>query len=507
MALDEFDVVVIGAGPAGCVVGRRLADAGLAVGLFEAGPGAKPAGVVSWDATQAEQHPEWFWPGLTAQSGANTKVRYRAGRGVGGGSAVNYMVLSAGDRVDYRRWDQAWHGGGYEPVAHVVDALVATIEPVAVQYGRLAVAVAEAAGRDGHKVSPPLPGTVTTAPGEVLGSTSPADPSRRSRTGLGPDALGFVPVLLGGAGGRRRSAAEIFLVDSPRNLVVHPNTEVSEVIVSPGRRVRGVVVHGVNGTREVKAKTVVLCAGAIHSPRLLVRSGLVPPGLRLAVSDHPSFVFTAELKADGGRSRSEAQPAVTAMLRWSRSRSSGGPLTALIVDHVAQDGGRASYGAVIMMLDRPRSVGYVSVDQNARVDIVPGWLSHSADCADMVAGFRYLAGLLQSDSIVGDSSPVARLLVDDSGTTLDTLCGWDDDAVAGWLGAHPGPVTHLVGSCAGLIDWPTAQLSGVVGLHIVDGSVLAGVPSGPPQLPIMVMADRVAATLAATLTGGSRKQD
>ena len=484
--MDVFDAVVVGAGPAGCLVGRRLADAGLDVALFEAGNGVKPPEVSSWDATRAASQPSWYWDNLVAVTGNGQPVTYRAGRGLGGGSAVNYMVLSAGASADYHRDSGPTQGSATRDVAPIVGQLLDQIKPTVPEYGPLAKAIGGSIARAGDQV--------------VLG-IQPEVGYWETQTSAGFDVLGFVPVLMAGANGVRRSAAEVFLADAPSNLVVCPNTEVSTVVVSPDGCVEGVAVVGENGLRHVLARTVVLCGGTIHNPALLVRSGLLAPGTRLEVMDHPSFSFVAQLGlgAGGNPDYDGGSPSVSAMYRWMATQPGRGAITSLVADNVGVGDDGLTYGAVIMTLDCPRSVGYLVASSASGGELVPGWLDHADDKNEMVAGVRYLADFLLSPDVVGPGGPVDAWFVDDKGTKLKELIDRGDAAMGRWLVSHPGPVAHLVGSCAGLVQGALSEVLSAAGLHIIDGSVLSQVPSGPPQLPIMVKAERVAGRLVASL--------
>ena len=104
--------VVVGAGSAGCVVARRLLDAGDEVVLVEAGPPlpphAAPPEIDGPDLFAAHALPGRLWDGLRARRTAVGEPEpYTVGRGVGGSAAVNAMIAHRGDDAQYRRW--GWH--------------------------------------------------------------------------------------------------------------------------------------------------------------------------------------------------------------------------------------------------------------------------------------------------------------------------------------------------------------------------------------------------------------
>ncbi|MEL6982822.1 MAG: GMC family oxidoreductase N-terminal domain-containing protein, partial [Actinomycetota bacterium] len=114
---DRCDAVVIGAGPAGATVARRLAGDGRRVVVLDAGPGGpRPAALAGLDVVAASARTERHWPDLAVRDRPDGPLRpYRQGSGLGGGSMINGMLLSPGDRADYERWVGEWGCVGWGP--------------------------------------------------------------------------------------------------------------------------------------------------------------------------------------------------------------------------------------------------------------------------------------------------------------------------------------------------------------------------------------------------------
>jgi choline dehydrogenase-like flavoprotein len=228
------DWVVVGGGSAGCVVGRRLADAGHRVTLVEAG---------SAPTSDTIRGPNYF--AALAEPGRLFPGTFPRGRGLGGSSAVNGMIATAGDVRQYESW--GWHD-------------------TAAAFARVLV-----------PQEPPEPAEL-----------GPVD---RALVAAAADAA---PVALTRRGGERVTAADAYLDLAPPDLHVVTDAPVSAVALD-GHRAVGVTLAG--GV-EIHADAIAVAAGAIGSPALLSRSGVEVVGLGDGLRNHPAVPITLTLTED-----------------------------------------------------------------------------------------------------------------------------------------------------------------------------------------------------------------
>ena len=464
-AVRPVRVVVVGAGPAGCVVSRRLSDAGHEVTLIEAGPGRPvPQAVTDLDWFRALDEPDWWWQNLlVARAEGQDKVRYLRGRGLGGCSAVNAMIALSGPSEDLSRF---------------------------------------ATNRAQHQV-------LTDSVNE------PAVP--------GPLAVAFArevpvtPVSLFMKDGRRHSAYDTYLAGREDQLEIRTGIEVSRLVVTSGRRVCGVELS----TGEIlDAERVVLCAGAIHSPVLLLRSEVANPHVGVGLQDHPAIPFTLKLR----KHHPTGTPAATGMLTWSSGLGQRrDDLQVLILEHLGrqvdqQDGldrgpepeSESGFAQVMVALMDVESRGSVTVDGNGQPVVQFNMLHTSSDRARLRHGLRRLVELLE-DGVL--DAEVSEIYADDSGGGLgsvpskrSSLFDLDarDEELDEWMRAHLGDYVHAAGSCA--LDLAVGN-GGVVrgwqGVSVIDASVMPQLPRANTQLPTLMLAESLVGQLQVLLNSHS----
>ncbi len=412
-------MIVVGAGSAGCIVARRLsADPACRVLLVEAGADPGPA------ETAEIRHPyplsaydaSLQWPGLSGQvvgalSGeAARRARVPQGRVVGGSSSINAMVALRGVAADYDEWSargaSGWAWRDVEPCFRRLESA----DPGTGCDDAGAIAVARQAPSPRRHLSNALLETWSDA-----GLARVDDPNTDFRDGS------FVQPVSADAGGRC-SANRAWLGPATRarsNLRIEAGTTCLRVLLDAGR-VAGVELRSASGDRRVLAGHVVLCAGALQTPAILLRSGVGEPralealGIRVAAAlpgvgrnlqNHGAVPLGVALRTSlpGAGSLPPGLPTAHAALRLSSGRHrSGGDTYMTVWDRAAWHAAGGQIAVLNVVLHRPLSCGTVTL-RSAEPALAPAvdfnMLAEPDDVDRLAGAVRAAVGFLRSRSV------------------------------------------------------------------------------------------------------------
>ncbi|MBL9107053.1 MAG: GMC family oxidoreductase [Myxococcales bacterium] len=521
----DFDYVIIGGGSSGCVIAGELsADPGVRVLLLELGD-------------RAEDHPETLRADGYKDAFVNDRLVYErfstpqpgclrrplfmgSGRGLGGSGSINAMVYLRGSAADFRGWDtEGWGWADVEPHFRAVEQRLDVHRREPTDFTEAAIEAAAAAG---------FRRQADLNDGDFLG-------------GLGYEWMNY-------SGDRRRNSYVAFVqphLDRP-NLTVLTGAAVQRVLFDERRRATGVAFEHHGAGRSARARReVILCAGALESPKLLMLSGVGPraeltrhgiapvfdlPGVGENFQDHPNVTLfhLADHDIDchypqvygfhRANPRSDLPPdqADTCYVLYP-ARSSfremamrmlpaltvppalyhRTPLPALVRRGVmlafrpelVRSYVRRIFGLVII-LGKPRSRGRVGLQSpracdDARID--PAYFSHPEDMDTMIAGVE----LARS---IADAAPLQAL---GARELLPGRWAASRAALATFIRGMAMTTYHYAGTCsmgqgAGSVVDPRLRVRGITGLRVADASIMPVVPVSALNAPSMMIGHRAA---------------
>ena len=507
---ESAEVIVIGAGSAGCVVARRLADAGVNVVLVEAGGADRnPAihdPVRSFEVLGSPE--DWCYESTEQPGLGGRSIAHPRGKVLGGTSCLNGMIFVRGHRRDFDTWAYLGNEGwSYDDVL-----------PLFKRYEDFDGGASEfrAAGGPLHVLSDyephPLVAGLMAAAEEAGIAPNPDYNAERLE--------GVAPIQFTIKDGERHNAWRAFLkpIVGVANLTVVTGCQVQRLLLDGGRCTGVGLVNG-SSVYEIHAEhEVVLSAGAFDSPKLLMLSGVGPaselrrhgidvavdlPGVGEALQDHifSPLVFS---------SAREIPPAIPGVMQfhgtmfWHSREGLLGPDLQALLGHLPHypDGceGPPEGFTLTSMLTRPASRGSVrlqSADPSASPVIDPNYLSCEVDVEAIVSGLHLLREVAAQSPLDGWRG---EELYPGPGMTADT-------DLRAYVRSSMSTIYHPTSTCrmgvddAAVVD-PSLRVYGVEGLRVADASVMPLITSANTQAPTMMIAERAAANVLEAMDVG-----
>ena len=512
---ERFDHIVIGAGSAGCVLTRRLLDAGKKVCLVEAGEDETNPNIdhlnnlgLIWHSAQ-----DWNYYTIPQPGAMDRRIHLPRGKVLGGSNALNAVIWVRGDAWDYEQWVESgcpgWSWDDVWPVFQAIENYDGKITDTRGTTGPMDVRLDYERNR--------LQEDMLAASVEAGVPFNP-DYNSGSVEGVGR-------IQLNVRDGKRLNTWRAYL--KPRlgdeNLTIITSAHARRLLIE-GTTVTGLEVDFRGRVGTLSADEVVLAAGALASPELLLRSGIGPagelaevgvesvhdlPGVGKNLQDHwlsPVVFSTGDHQVPMG----EVAPAEVHLFAKSRPELPvpdtqplffSVPMYAQDAAPAAQDGPGPG-GAFTLQggLVRPASRGEVRLSGPNPQDpliVDPQVLTAQADVDALVASVRQCREIGRADA----------------------LAAWQPTEI------HPGPevtdadledyvrgsvVTyhHQAGTCRmgtdadAVVDPSTFAVHGLSGLRLADASIMPQVTTGNTNAPTIMIAERAAAALVGSPVEG-----
>ena len=559
-----FDYIIIGGGSAGSVLASRLTEKSTnSVLLLEAGkdypPGKEPEELNNNFVATAKGAPRFTWPGLSASflprpgnaPDQRPKRRYNQGKVIGGGSSVNGMCANRGLPSDFDGWqERGAKGWSWEDVLPYFKKLEKDYDfdgPLHGEEGPIGLR---------RLFEDQWPGFTTAA---IKAAKKEGWKNLKDQNAVFGD--GYFPIPMNNIDGKRISASSAYLTNSVRSRQNFEMLDLSDVktLIFEGRKVKGVRVNRLDENIDIYAREVIVCAGALHTPPLLMRSGIGPGGELTALGveviadrigvgknlmEHPGVNFGAYLKKES-RLTPGLPTHMIAAVRWSSGLEGvpSGDMYIVPTNRAAWHPIGDRMGIMQLWVNKSYSTGEVTLEAGdifGEPNVDFNMCSDRRDMERMIAGVRVMAKLCEMSELkeavldvfpvsygtrarkvgvysnwnrlqtwVGaqamDASPFMRRwiienMIADGPSIADLM--QDEAVIEQWI--RKTVLGHWHASCTcrmgpeddpSAVTDPAGRVYGVSGLRICDASIMPMVPCANTNISTIMIGEKISDTI------------
>ena len=521
----EFDYVVVGAGSSGCVVANRLSQCGrYSVALIEAGPSDNNPWIhvpVGYFKTMGNPKSDWCYKTQPDPGIAGRSIPWPRGRVLGGSSSINGLLYVRGQPQDFDTWSQlgctGWSWDDVLPYFKrsekwdgVDDSgLRGKDGPLSVQSSRL--------NRD-------------IVDNWVDAAVTAGYQRNYDYNGFDQEGVGHFQLTM--KGGRRCSAAAAYLTPfkSRKNLQIITNAQTKKVNIVNGRA-SSVEIDTKNNIDTISAKKeIILSAGSIGSPQILMLSGIGSgeelqnlginvirdlDGVGKNLQDHLQArpIFKTDLSTINTETGNYAKKALIGLQYILTQR---GPLTMAASlgtgflkteDHLETPDIQfhiqpfsadmpskgphkfSAFTASVLQL-RPESKGYLTLKSPNYLDhpnIHPNYLATATDCNTIVKG-------VQIARKIAEHEPLKKHILEEYAPGSDVPLN-DEEGTLDWVRRTAVTIYHPSGTCKMGTDemsvvTPTLKVRGLEGLRVADASIMPSITSGNTNAPAIMIGEK-----------------
>ncbi len=527
----HFDFIIVGAGSAGCVLANRLTACGrYTVALVEAGSSDSSFWIhlpIGYFKTMGNPSFDWCYKTEVDPGIANRSIPWPRGKVLGGSSSINGLLFVRGQSRDFNHWrDLGNQGWSWDDVLPYFKKLENWEDP-----DNMNNKIFRGFGGPINVSSMRVKRSIVDA--WIEAAVNAGYRKNEDYNGEFQDGVGYFQQTA--KLGRRCSSAVAYLdsIKNRKNLKIFKNTMATKILIKDDS-VKGIELK--KKDQIFARKEVILSAGTIGSPQLLMLSGIGPVnrlnnvgiqvlknlnGVGKNLQDH--LQARPVFKCTSSTLNTEVKNFVRLMAMGSNYfLKKQGPLTLAAslgvgflrteeklklpdiqfhiqpfsMDRPSLDSMHKFNGFTTSVLQlRPESSGEIylqSRDINVHPKIIPNYLSTQKDCDVLVKGFKIARKIAKFE-------PLKSLIISEHAPGLDIEEN-DDDSILDWVRKTAVTIYHPTGTCKmgsgedAVVD-NRLRVRGIEGLRIVDASIMPKITSGNTNAPTLMIGEKGASMI------------